>query len=255
LLKTRVGTAIQLSIIGAAALLSACAANRTTIRSSWTDAEYTGPPLDRIAVVALFDTRADSLAFERNAAEYLESLKIATVPAHELLTPAETLTLDEEQIRERLAPTDVDGILIFRLVAIDERREYQVPAPYPPNAAESGSGHAFAWYYQAISSDPTVSSPSAVSSGSQGYWIEQDFLVAETALFDNRDNRLLWTAKSETLDDARLRRTSESIVRTVARQLIAMDLVARMAAASPPAPTPDQDERSRGPRSTGRNRA
>ena len=245
---------MKLPIIGAAVLLSACAASRTTIQSSWADEEYAGPPLDRIAVVALFDTRADSLAFERNAAEYLESLKVATVPAHELLTPAETLTLDEAQIRERLAPTDVDGILIFRLVAIDERREYQVPAP--PNApSEIASGDAFSWYYQASPSDPTGSSPSTASGPSQGYWIEQDFLVAETALFDNRSDRLLWTAKSETLEDAQLRRTSESIVRAVARRLIEMDLIARMAAASGSARTPIEDEGTVEPRSTGRNRA
>jgi hypothetical protein len=244
---------MKLPIIGAAVLLSACAASRTTIQSSWADAEYSGPPLDRIAVVALFNTRADSLAFERNAAEYLESLKIATVPAHELLTPAETLTLDETQIRERLAPTDVDGILIFRLVAIDERREYQVPTPYPPNAPSATAG-AFSWYYHASPTDPTLSSP-ADPTVSQGYWIEQDFLVAETALFDNRSDRLLWTAKSETLDDARLRRTSESIVRTVARRLIAMDLIARMTAASGPMQPPIEDEGFLEPRSTGRNRA
>jgi hypothetical protein len=241
---------MKLPIIGAAFLLSACAASRTTIQSSWTDAEYAGPPLDRIAVVALFDTRADSLAFERNAADFLESLKVATVPAHELLTPAETLTLDEEQIRERLAATDVDGILIFRLVAIDERREYQAPTPNAPS--EVTSGNAFSWYYRPSQNDPTVSSPSA---DSQGYWIEQDFLVAETALFDNRSDRLLWTAKSETLDDARLQRTSESIVRAVARRLIAMDLIGRMAAASGSAQIPNQDLGSLESRSTGRNRA
>src|SRR5688572_3843790 len=245
---------MKLPIIGAAVLLSACAASRTTIQSSWADEAYSGPPLDRIAVVALFDTRADSLAFERNAADHLESLKVATVPAHELLTPAETLTLDEAQIRERLAPADVDGILVFRLVAIDERREYQVPTP--PNAPSAiTGGNAFSWYYHSIPVDPTASGPAGDPTGSQGYWIEQDFLVAETALFDNRSDRLLWTAKSETLDDARLRRTSESIVRAVARRLIAMDLIARMTAASGSARTPVKDEGLLEPRSRGRNRA
>lgn len=125
-------------IIGAAVLLSACATSRTTIESSWADGDYSGPPLDRIAIVALF---------------------------------------------------------------------------------------------------------------------EQDFLVAETALFENRSDRLLWTAKSETLDDARLRRTSESIVRTVARRLIAMDLIARMTAASGPARALNKDDGLLEPRSRGRDRA
>ena len=71
---------------------------------AWGDAEPVESyySLAQPTIAPLFDTRADSLAFERNAADYLESLKVATVPAHVLLTPAETLTLDEEQIRERL---------------------------------------------------------------------------------------------------------------------------------------------------------
>ena len=206
-------------IIGAGILLCGCAASRTTIRSSWTDAAYSGPPLGHVAVVALFDTRADSLAFERSATDYLAMHGVATVPAHELLPPTEIETLDETEIRERLAATNVDGILIFRLLAVDERREYQAPSPYPSNApADSVSGNAYSG----------LSSASAPAAGSQGYWIEQDFLVAETALFDNRTDRLLWTAKSETLDDSHSRRTAESIVRTVARQLLSMDLIARM---------------------------
>jgi hypothetical protein len=38
------------------------------------------------------------------------------------------------------------------------------------------------------------------------------------------------------MDDERLKRTSESIVRTVARQLFAKDFIARTT--EPPAPTP-----------------
>ena len=179
---------MKFPLIVAAILLTGCAANRTTIQSSWTDAAYSGPPLDRLAVVALFDTRADSLAFERSATDYFAMHGVATVPAHELLTPTATQTLDETEIRERLAATDVDGILIFRLLAVDERREYQLSGPYPPTAPSSG-----------LNDGLYSSTPGAT--GSQGYWIEQDFVVAETALFDNRSDRLLWTAKSVTLED------------------------------------------------------
>ena len=212
-------------ILGAVILSSGCAASRTTIQSSWTDSAYAGPPLDRVAVVALFDTRADSLAFERSASDYFAMRGVATVPAHELLTPAAIERLDETEIRERLAATDVDGVLIFRLVDIDQRREYQVPGAYPPNAPSDGvSGSGLS----------PLPSPSTPVNGPQGYWIEQDFVVAETALFANHnDRRLLWTAKSETLDDVHSRHTSSSIVRTVARQLFAMDLIARMNAEPP----------------------
>jgi hypothetical protein len=224
-------------IIAASILLSACLANRTTIESSWADAEFSGPPLDRVAIVALFPTRADSLAFERNAADYLAANGVEAVPAHALLTPAASQELDESAVREQLAAAaNVDGVLLFRLVAVDERREYQVPTPYLLNAPPDGTPPAFSANPPPDPSYYWFSSDAAVAPVDEtavpGYWIEQTFLVAETALFDNRHDRLLWTAKSETMDDARFARTSESIVRTVARQLFAMDLIAR--AVSPP---------------------
>jgi hypothetical protein len=226
---------MKLPIIAASIVLSACIANRTTIESSWTDAGYSGPPLGRVAIVALFPTRADSLAFERHATDYLAANGVAAVPAHALLTPAASQELDEGAVRKQIAAAaNVDGVLLFRLVAVDERREYQVPTPYLLNAPPDVTPPAFSanpppdpsyyWF-----SSTAVGAP-ADETAAPGYWIEQTFLVAETALFDNRTDRLLWTAKSETMDDARFARTSESIVRTVARQLFAMDLIARTAA-------------------------
>ena len=225
---------MKLLILAASAVLSACVAGRTTIQSSWADEAYSGPPLDRIAVVALFETRSDSLAFERNASVYLASQGIETLPAHELLNAELTQAFDEEAVRNRLAATDVEGVLIFRLIAVDERREYQVPTPYLLNVpADVMGGEPQRWYYEPSSSYYWYWRSSADVTSSPAYWIEQSFLVAETALFDNRNDRLLWTAKSETLEDAHVRRTSESIVRSVARQLFAMDLIARMNADMP----------------------
>ena len=117
-------------------------------------------------------------------------------------------------------------------IAVDERREYQVPTAYLLNTgAEVVTGDPSSWYYNT----PTSSyywfwRSSAEVTGTPGYWIEQSFVVAETALFDNRSDRLLWTAKSETMDDERFQRTSASIVRAVARELFAADLLAAMAA-------------------------
>jgi len=229
---------MKFQLILPAVMLAACVANRTTIQSTWTDEEYRGAPLDRVAVVAMFETRADSLAFERDAATYLATEGVETVPAHEILAPADAQRLGEAEVRERLADTDIDGILIFRLVAVDERREYQVPTPYLLNGPPDRSGGDPSSVYSERSSGyywfPGASPAGAPPSGNaQGYWTEQTFLIAETALFDNRHDRLVWTGRSETLDDTRFERTSESIVRSVARRLLATDLIDRMDASAP----------------------
>ncbi len=219
---------MKFAIIGLGVLATACVASRTTIQSSWSDAAYFGPPLERLAVVALFETRADSLAFEQQAAAFLTANGVEVLPGHALLSAEETQTLSESEVRERVAATDVDGILIFRLLAIDERREYQTPTPYLLNIPpELMRGDPFAWYYQPRSNYYWYWRSSADVTAAPEYWIEQRFLVAETALFDNRSDRLLWTAKSETMDDARFERTSDSIVRAVAHALLAENLIAR----------------------------
>jgi hypothetical protein len=221
---------MKLPIIGACVLLAGCAASRTTIQSEWADDAYSGPPLGRVAVVALFDTRADSLSFERSAADYLATHGVETVPGHSLLTVEETQALDETEVRARVAAADVDGLLIFRLIAVDERREYQVPTAYLLNVPpEIATGDPSSWYYTPGSNYYWYWRSSADVTAAPGYWLEQSFVVAETALFDNRNDRLLWTAKSETMDDERFQRTSESIVRAVARELFAADLITGMA--------------------------
>lgn len=229
---------MKLPIIGASLLLSACIASRTTIHSTWADGQFAGPPLDRVAVAAMFETRADSLAFERHAADYLTAQGVDTISAHELLSSAAS-PLDETQVREQIAATDIDGILIFRLIAVDERREYQAPTLFDVTP-EQPNGDTFSTYARPSSSyywfPSSPAEPAGPSVYSQGYWIEQTFLVAETALFDNREDRLLWTAKSETMDDVRFERTSESIVRSVVRRLFATDLIAPSAEVSGSAP-------------------
>ena len=226
---------MKLSIVGCGVLLLTACASRTTIQSRWLDDAYAGPPLDRVAVVALFDTRAESLSFETSAAEYLATQGVEIVPGHSLLRAGDTQMLDEHDVRSRIAATDVDGLLIFRLIAVDERREYQVPTPYLQNVPpEIATEDPSSWYYSPNrnSSFYWYWRSSADVTAAPGYWIEQSFVVAETALFDNRNDRLLWTAKSETMDDERFQRTSESIVRAVARELFDADLIARMAAAT-----------------------
>src|SRR5688572_26562059 len=101
---------MKLPMIAVWVLLSGCVASRTTIQSSWADEAYSGPPLARLAVVALFETRAESLSFEKNAAEYFAMHGVETVPGHTLLTPHEAHTLDEAEVRRRLATTEVDGL-------------------------------------------------------------------------------------------------------------------------------------------------
>lgn len=201
--------------------LAGCAASQTTIQSTWTDKSYRGGPLDELAVVALFDTRTDSLSFEQSAAEYLATQGIGVVQAQMMIAARdEPDALEDRDVRAQLAALDTDGVLIFRLIAIDERHEYPPPAyvlDLPPDVPER---HLPPWDLDQRSIHD------GVSAVPRTYPVEQRYVVAETALYDNRTQRLIWSAKSETLADGRFQRLSQSLVRTVTRRLLALNLIA-----------------------------
>lgn len=213
----------RITLLLASAALGGCAAS-TQIQSSWSDPTFSGAPLDRIAVVALFDTTAESRTFEQAATRALEERGVAAVPAHTIVS--DERMYEEQELREQLAEADVDGILIYRLIAVDERNVYRNPTPYMYVPRGMVFGDPYYWYYYPgwdyywhwRSSWDVTHSP--------GYWEPLTYVIVESSLYDARRNRLVWTAKSATMDDTRFETLADSIVDKVSDELVAMDVVA-----------------------------
>ena len=124
--------------------VSACS-SLTTIESSWKDPAYSRRPFERVAVVALFDSTAESRQFEENAAQALEARGVEAVRGYTLLDADRRY--EQEELRAKLAEGDVDGILIYRLIAVDEQDIYRAPTPYlnvPPGVLGDDP---YYWYY------------------------------------------------------------------------------------------------------------
>src|SRR5262249_10064138 len=102
-------------------------ATPTTIQSSWVDPAFAGAPFRRVAVVALFDTDSESRSFEQTAARALEEHDADAVEAHSIV--GDEHMLEQSELRAKLADANVDGILIYRLIAVDERQYYRPPTP------------------------------------------------------------------------------------------------------------------------------
>ena len=218
-MKTRAVT--RLSIMSVLALC-ACA-TRTTIQSSWKDPNYAGVPLQRIAVVALFDTEAESRTFEQNAAIALTARGVSVVQGHSILEDGKEYEQDE--LRARLAGAGVDGILIARLIAVDDRQVYRPPTPYMNVPPGIFAGDPFYWYYHPGPSWYWYWRSSLDVTHSPSYWEQYSYLVVETSLYDAREDRLVWTAKSSTMDSQMFQTVASSIAAAVTRELVAMDIV------------------------------
>ncbi|HEU4616763.1 MAG TPA: hypothetical protein VFV10_01925 [Gammaproteobacteria bacterium] len=218
----RIGLAC--TAFAAAAVLAGCAANPTRFSSTWQDPTYSGPPLEPVVVLALFDTEAESRNFETRATDLLKQRGVRAVAGHSVLEPGQEYT--QEQMEDRLKQADAGGVLIFRLIAVDERQRYRNPSPYlrpfPPGVVW---GDPFYWYYYPHWNYYWYWRSSLEVTGAPGYWEQATYYVIESSLYDNKTNELIWTAKSETLDGTRFESVAESVADAVADRLLALNLI------------------------------
>jgi hypothetical protein len=214
---------VLLPLVGTAAM-NACTIAPTRIESSWTDATYAGPPFERVAVLALFDTVSESRNFESRAAELLSERGVEVVEGHSFLEPG--VRYDREEMEQQLMTADVGGILIYRLIAVDDRQVYRPPTPYLRETPRSVMwGDPFYWYYYPNWNYYWHWRSSLDVTRSPGYWAEYTYVIVESSLYDNGSDRLIWTAKSETMDDAEFAALADSIADTITDELVELELL------------------------------
>ena len=70
---------------------------------------------------------------------------------------------------------------------------------------------------------------------SPGYWEPHSFVVVESSFYDADKDQLVWTAKTEMMDDAEFKAITESVVNRVTKKLVALRAVG---------PSPSHDDRT-----------
>jgi len=196
----------------------------TRIESSWQDPTFTGSGLERIAVLALFDTEAESRSFETEAVTRLLESGVDAIAGYSLLDPGIRYT--QEEMERELMSADVDGLLIFRLIAVDERQVYRRPTDYlsamPPGIV---LGDPFYWYYYPHPHYYWHWRSSWAVTRNRGYWEEYTYVIVESSLYDNETGRLVWTAKSQTMDGTRFDRLAASVADQITGDLVGLELL------------------------------
>ncbi len=216
---------MKLRIMTAFLALTVAGCTATTIQSTWSDPTFTREPFERIAVVALFDTAAESRTFEESATRELEGRGVDAVAAYSIL--GDDRMREQDELRAELAEADVDAILIHRLIAVDERNVYRNPTPYlrVPNGIMWGDP--YYWYYYPPWQYYWNWRSTWDVTRSPGYWEPLAYVVVESSLYDAQTDRIVWTAKSETIDGAQFEALAESIVAKTTDRLVAMNFVAQ----------------------------
>jgi hypothetical protein len=214
---------LSIRIITSFTVLPLLGCSATTIQSTWTDPTFARDPFDRIAVVALFDTVAENRTFEERAARELEERGLAAIPSYTIL--GDDRMYEQDELRAELANADVDGILIYRLIAVDETNVYRNPTPYLNMPREGVWGDPYYWYYYPRWDYYGHWRSTWDVTRSPGYWEPLAYVIVESSLYDARRDRLVWTAKSETMDGEQFEALAQSIAAKVTDELVARDIL------------------------------
>jgi len=103
----------------AIALLAAC--QTTSIQSAWFDTSFRGGPLRKVVVIASDGTTADSRVFEDIFVQKLAAAGVAAIPGYTTVPPDARKA--EGPFTAAVAATGADGVLIVRLLRVDQKTQ------------------------------------------------------------------------------------------------------------------------------------
>jgi len=156
-------------------LLSSCAT--TIVTAVWKDESFTGP-VKKMAVIGIFKTPAIRNSFEDEFSRQLRTHGVEAVPGYTVI-PVDDQS-DKDIVASKLRNLGTDYVLVTRLV---DKRTVQT---YVPGQAYVVPGYYRSWggYYQ--------------YAYTPGYMVQDVYAYAETNIYDVKNDKLIWSARSET---------------------------------------------------------
>jgi len=171
------------------AAIAAMSCTATQITSTWRDPGVGPVQLDRVVGVALSQ---DSTLRRLAEDEFVREVGAPMATAGYALIPDDEVR-DREKARKRIEASGAGGVVVFRLVG-EETRERWVPPTY----------YGSAWgYWGAVA--PLVYEP--------GYLTTDRVVRIETNAYRVSDARLVWSARSETLNPKDAEQVVEEVVK------------------------------------------
>ncbi len=195
----------------ALAALSACSKTSTSIPLSWKNPAYQDGGFQKLFVIGVGKDDARRRLFEDTFAKAIALQGAAAQASWGHLPQSEQLT--EEQIRGAIEGGDFDGVVVTRLLGVDQSKEYVPPSTYTVPTARYGYG--YYGYYG--TSYEVVHQP--------GYSKTNTTFRIETNLYSVATGDLVWSGQSATLNPESLTDVIESMTSAVAKKLEAEKLI------------------------------
>lgn len=188
-------------------LLAAACATTTPIVSEWRNPAYDSASFPRIMFGALGGDAATRRNFEDEFITQLRAAGTDGVASYRVISDVDAV--DESRIRDAARNAGVDGLILAKLVGVEERTQY------------SGLYFPYNWF-------GIYGSHGGVSmSGPGGAPIASRYLeyTTETALLDVAKNELVWTATTMARETAGSESVVKSTVQAVVKALVEKNLL------------------------------
>jgi len=168
----------------------------TELTSVWKDSSYQGGPIKKILIIGVFKEGNLKRYFEDEFARQLKTRGVDAVPSYTIF-PEEDV-LDKETITSKIKELKMDSVLITRVMDVTDVSGYET---YPTHVDPGGT---FYDYY--VLCCQTVVSV--------GYVV-----VMETRIFEEKYDKLIWSASSETSLQRSREYTFKSFIQTMINDL------------------------------------
>lgn len=194
-----------LTILLALLALGGCSQNKTSIELAWRNPGFEDVFFEKLFVIGVGRDDGARRLFEDTFAKTLEAQGTEAQPSWKVLPQTEQLT--QEQIRNAIDGGGFDGVLVTRLLSIDQDQEYVPPKSYTVPTTYYGYGY-YGYYGTSYA---TVHEP--------GYFETHTTFRLETNLYSVATGGLVWSGQTETLDPDSLTEVIDSVTAAVAREL------------------------------------
>ncbi|WP_455211821.1 hypothetical protein [Kaarinaea lacus] len=180
-------------------LLVGCAS--TTVTGVWSDENYKQTPIQSVMVIGVAENARNRNIFESAMAAEFEKHGVKATPSAKVLGDQE---ITKENVVQAAEKTQVQAVLVTRLVGTKEEQVYHPPTTYGvPDPYyrrwDSYYPHMYDYAY------------------SPGYMATYTNVVLETSVFAVKEQSLIWSAASETFEpqniNEEVKKLSEILVR------------------------------------------
>ena len=203
---------LSLCLVLLAVATMACA-TETLVSSRWISPEYKGGGVHRILIIGVAQSELGRRTYEDGFSEALRAFGAEAVPSYDLLPTTDQL--DRAEVEALVQAKGFDGVMVTRLLGVDE--ETTVVPPSTQVIPTAGYGYGYYGYYR--SQYEVVRTP--------GYIRTTKIVRLETKLWNAEDSQLIWGVTSETFDPSSTSDGVASVTRSLANQLDHDGLVAK----------------------------